>query len=288
MGLISRVKNILFSYKKQCQINHITGDVHYIALLLHKKKTVLTIHDLEILKRTKGLTHFIIWLFWFYMPAKRVQLITVISEETKRDLLNFVKINPSKIIVIPNCVSANFKPNAPVENPIFTILHIGTKQNKNMERLINAISGINCKLNIVGKLNQVQLDLLLKYNIDYSNKYNLSESELINEYRKCDMLAFVSTSEGFGLPILEAQAVGRPVLTSNISSMPGVAGNAALLVDPYNIEEIRSGILKIMRDDDLRKKLASKGFDNIKKYSAESVAMEYANLYNKIAAQRKQ
>jgi glycosyltransferase involved in cell wall biosynthesis len=283
IGFINRWRNVIFCSKNQSQVNHITGDIHYVAFFQKKKRTILTIHDLEILKRTKGIKHFIIWLFWFYIPVKRVKYITVISNATKSDLLCYVNTKPENIIVIPNCVSDSFMYSEQSNNKKWTILHIGTKQNKNLPNLIEAIKDIDCRLIIIGKINENQLKLLNKYNIDFDNVYNLSNDEIINQYINCNMLSFVSTSEGFGLPIIEAQAVGRPILTSKISSMPEVAGEGALLVDPYNVSEISEGILAIKNNNVLRAKLVENGLENVKKFKAENIALQYAQLYERVA-----
>jgi glycosyltransferase involved in cell wall biosynthesis len=86
------------------------------------------------------------------------------------------------------------------------------------------------------------------------------------------------------MPILEGNAVGRPVITSNIYSMPEIAGDAAILVDPYNIEEIRNGIVRIINDKIYRDQLVQNGFINIKRYNAHLVANKYFKLYCEIAA----
>jgi glycosyltransferase involved in cell wall biosynthesis len=84
------------------------------------------------------------------------------------------------------------------------------------------------------------------------------------------------------MPILEAQSVGRPVITSNILSMPEVGGGAALYVDPLNIDEISSAIQKVKDDSVLREKLKLKGFDNVKRFNADYIANQYEALYKDI------
>ena len=103
------------------------------------------------------------------------------------------------------------------------------------------------------------VDKLKEYGIPYSYLSGISDEEMIRQYQLADIIVLPSTYEGFGMPILEAQAVGRPVLTANISSMPEVAGDAACLVDPYNVMEIRDGILRIISDDEYRRGLSNQG-----------------------------
>jgi len=94
----------------------------------------------------------------------------------------------------------------------------------------------------------------------------------------------VSTYEGFGLPIVEANAVGRPVITSNVCSMPEVAGDAAFLVDPFDVEDIRRGVLLLINDSHLRRDLVRRGFLNVRRFSIESVATQYRSLYDELSS----
>jgi glycosyltransferase involved in cell wall biosynthesis len=91
-----------------------------------------------------------------------------------------------------------------------------------------------------------------------------------------------STLEGFGMPIIEAQAMGRVVITSNVSSMPDVAGKGALLVDPLNINAMQSALEKILSDESLRKQLIEYGFENIKRFDATTVSEMYLELYQSL------
>lgn len=285
-GLVNRVLSCFEVRGKQNQVNHITGDVHFIAFLMEKQRTILTIHDLEVLSRLKGLQRYIVKLFWFTLPVKRVKYITVISEFTKQEFLKVVRVKPEKIVVIYDCVSPDIKPFPAAfnkEKP--NILHIGTAHNKNLERLIEAIDGMHVTLTIVGRLRDHHKALLLHHEIDYQNYVNLPYSEVIQRYQEADIVAFVSLYEGFGMPIIEAQSVGRPVITSIVTSMPEVASNSALLVDPEDVCQIRSAIKQLINNEKLRKDLVKKGFQNVKRFTPKTIARQYADLYEKMALQ---
>ena len=111
---------------------------------------------------------------------------------------------------------------------------------------------------------------------------------LIEKYRSADMVAMCSTHEGFGMPILEAQATGRVVLTSNCSSMPDVAGAGALLVDPYSVTSMKEGIQKLCTDAELRNQLILEGFKNTQRFLPEEIAKQYLALYKRLVPEDKQ
>ena len=88
--------------------------------------------------------------------------------------------------------------------------------------------------------------------------------------------------EGFGVPILEANALGRPVITSTTTAMPEVAGEGAVLVDPYKPEEIRQAVQRLIEDDAFRMDLVKKGYQNVQRFKPEMVAAKYEELYKRV------
>ena len=287
-GIWPRLLNMMDAARHQGTVNHITGDVHYLALALAKRRTLLTIHDCAALERLRGWRRTLLKLFWFSLPIWRSQLVTVISESTRRELLRHVRCDAAKIRVVPNCVGADFVPVPKAFNSVEPqILHLGTGANKNLERLARAISGLPCRLNILGQLSQAQEQTLAVAKIRYTNLPQATDAEVLRAYAECDLVAFVSTYEGFGLPIIEAQATGRPVVTSKILSMPEVAGNAACLVDPLDVESIRQGILKVWHEPDYRARLVAAGFENVKRFTPDAVAAQYAAIYRELADKAK-
>ena len=130
-GFFRRLYNIVEAVFRQGDVNHITGDVHFLTYLLRKKKTILTIHDLVSVERLKGFRRALFLFLWYRLPMRRVSIVTVITESTKRELLNYIKYEPQKIKVVYDCISDDFRPvskdfngNKPV------ILQIGTGKNK--------------------------------------------------------------------------------------------------------------------------------------------------------------
>jgi glycosyltransferase involved in cell wall biosynthesis len=284
-GSIGRLINVVYCLGRQKDINHITGDIHYVACFLKRNRTVLTIHDIEVLNRAKSVKRYFIKLLWYTLPCKMVQYITVISSFTKAELIKNVGVDPEKIIVIPNPVSEQIK-YRPKEhfNEIPIILQIGTKRNKNLDNLILALKEVTCCLWILGKIDARQKYNLEAAGIDYRVFENVTYKKVLELYETCDLVTLVSTYEGFGLPIIEANGVGRPVVTSDVSSMPEVANDAALLVDPYSVQSIKSGILKVINTPSLRDQLVQKGIKNVRRFSIETISKQYINIYNKIQA----
>ena len=268
-------------FKKRSQgINHITGDIHYVSFVLPRKRTLLTVHDLVNVYSNKGIKKIFSWFFWYYLPCKMASKVSCISEFTKNDLIKVSKCNPEKIYVIPNPISDDFTYMPKVFNkskPI--ILHIGTRNNKNLERVIRAIENLSCQLRIIGQLNNNQIKILNDCGVDYINKVRLSDKDIVEEYIQSDIICFPSTFEGFGMPIIEGQKTGRVVITSNIEPMKSIANGGAFLVNPFDIKSIRDGIVSVISDDILREKLITIGSENVKRYSVSEIANSYMNLY---------
>lgn len=274
-------KNISAVKKIDTDIYHITGGIGYYSLFLPTNKTIVTIHDTNHYEDDlKGLKKLVFGYLIYKLPYKNSKFITVVSNHTKNRLVKLFNFNPTKIKVIPNCYPTNFCFSQKEANgSVFKILQIGTKKIKNLERLILAIKGLNVELTIIGKVNNKISTLLKENDINWVNKFDLSQEEIYTEYKNTDLVTLISLCEGFGLPIIEAQIIGRPVITSNRCSMPEVANNSAHIVDPYNIEEIRLGIEKIINDDKYRNLLIEKGLKNVTNYSPNHIASLYENLY---------
>jgi glycosyltransferase involved in cell wall biosynthesis len=287
-GVFKRIYNTLEAALRQGDINHITGDVNYLALLLHKKRTVLTICDCRTMLRLHGFRRRLFQWMWLKLPVSRCSLVSVISEETKREVLRFTSCPESKIRVVPVPVGSEFLPSPKAFNADRPrILQVGTGDNKNLGRLTAALSGIRCKLDIIGPVSFDAKSRLEDAGIVYEWAARLSDAEVAAKYREADLVVFCSTYEGFGMPIVEAQAVGRPVVTSNMLPMSEVAGGAACLVDPYDEGAIRKGILRVIGEPAYRDDLVRSGFENVKRFSAEEIGRLYMQLYRELAIPRR-
>jgi glycosyltransferase involved in cell wall biosynthesis len=279
-GLIPRLRAIREVARLRSDVYHITGDVHFLAFGLPGKRTVITIHDCGFLSAHRGMKSRLLKAFWLDCPTRLCHTITAVSEATRQDILRHTGCDPAKVRVIPTVIARHFRrsPRRPLpERPC--ILHIGLAGHKNFRRHVEALSGLPCQLRIIGKLQPMHHQWLRHHNIAYTHAYNLSEEEMQRAYEHCDLLLFASTLEGFGMPIVEAQTVGRPVVTSTVSSMPEVAGDAACLVDPCDVAAIRAGVLRVIQDAAFREVLVRRGFENVRRFRPETVARQYAELY---------
>ena len=330
-GSLPRYRNVRYAARQAADVHHIVGDSHYLAFGLPPKKTVLTIHDCGTLNRLTGLKRALLKYFWFTGPMQRAAAVTTISQASKDELRKWVGPLADKVVVVPDCVFGEFAYDPkPFNEQCPAVLQVGTKWNKNVERVMEAVAGTGCRVEIVGELSEElktsrgkishglkkmdtdsfsggfpaeksglprkagilkPADLKLKQSEKTEDGGQetvkvlgrLTDEELVQAYRRCDMVVFASLYEGFGLPILEAQAMGRPVITSNFGAMREAAGDGALLVDPYSVEAIREAVLRIKREPALREDLIAKGRENAERFRAEAVAARYAELYRNLA-----
>jgi len=281
---ISVLKNIcyVFQNRNKTGINHITGDIHYCAIALIGCKSILTIHDLSAVYYTKNpIKRFLLKLIWYRIPLLIINKVVCISNHTKENVLAIVKRRVIEVIYQP--VDPLFLPNTKEFNkdkPV--VLQIGTGWNKNLLNVVSALSSITCQLRLIGKLSSEQQEYLKRYHINYSSTSDLNDMEIVEEYKNCDIVCFCSIYEGFGMPPVEGNAVGRCVIASALSPMTEIAGNAACLVNPSDVNSIRGGFLKLISDDNYRNWLILQGFENVKRFQPAYAAKQYLDIYDSL------
>ncbi len=257
--------------------------------LIHPKKSVVTIHDL-------GWKYFPQTFTWFMrnflewstrFAVKNANNIIAVSEATKNDLIEFYQISPNKITVIHHgyeeIAPSNLitKANLPEKYIVF----ISTLQpRKNLEGLIDAfvklkqqLPELPHKLVVVGKPGWKFEGIIRK--IEQNKNFvlylnHVSDAEKSAILSKADLLVLPSFYEGFGMQILEAFSLNIPVATSNISSMPEVAGQAAVYFDPNNINEIKDAIKSVLLDKSMSDCLKNLGRERLKQFSWKKCAQE--------------
>jgi len=266
----------------------------YAIPQIHPAKTVVTIHGLEYryCPECYSLKERLILELNTRSSIKWASKIITPSESTKKDLVELYKVDMDKIKVIyhgANSIKYQVSSIKCQNKESFGILFIGRlEKRKNLVNLIKAfeifrksykLQATSCKLILAGKagFGFTEIKKVIEsssYKKDIILKNYVSEEEKSELYKNASLFVLPSFYEGFGLPILEAMSYGTPVICSNVSSLPEAAGDAALLVDPNNPEEIAEAMKKVFSDDNLRKKMIEKGFENVKKFSWEKCARE--------------
>jgi glycosyltransferase involved in cell wall biosynthesis len=221
-------------------------------------------------------------------PAVRnSEAVITVSQFSRDAICEWARVNECKIINVGNGVSDHFEPNGPVKTfgPRQYFLHVGSdRPHKNLRRIIEAFfnSGLSRDFDFVTTaIPTMELASLVNSNSRAGCVRFLgpvAEEELPALYRGAHGLICASIYEGFGLPIVEAMACGTPVITSSVTSMPEVAGNAAIIVDPYDVEALADGMLKLASDAELRHSLRSRGIERAKMYSWQLTALRVQNI----------
>ena len=265
---------------------HITGDIHFAAIGLRHASVILTIHDLGMLDEGGRIRRALKRLFWLTLPLRSCDHLIAVSHQTKEDIHRRSGYPLEKITVIPSVISPTFRRrDAQKDQPKPQILHIGLADNKNLTGHAKALSGLDVHLRIIGEPSPNQHYMLRSHGIDYSTASKLSEEEIQDEYAQSELLLFCSTLEGYGMPIIEAQTIGVPVITSNRSPMKETSGPGALLADPEDPESIRKAILEILECETTKATLIEKGFENAAAFSASKSASLHAELYDALRRQ---
>lgn len=284
-GALRPLLNLAAARRHAADVHHVTGDTYYVALGLPAERTILTVHDCGYRARTAGGRRLLLETLWYRAPCARARVVTAVSEFTRSELVAHLGVPPQKVVVVPTCISPRFhRVDRPFAARRPTVLQVGTTANKNLERVVAALAPLPCQLRVVGRLSPEQHRLLRASGLSFSWASDLGERELLDEYARADVVAFTSTYEGFGMPIVEGNTVGRPVVTSAAASMPEVAGRAACLVDPLDVAHMREGFRRVFLDRSYRDRLVADGFVNARRFTAAAVAARYLRLYLSVAA----
>jgi glycosyltransferase involved in cell wall biosynthesis len=267
-------------------------------------RTIVTVHDLSFVRVPDAATPRLKAYLDQVVPrsVKRADHVIADSSATKQDIIDIYNIPEEKISVLLSGVSTHFKPemehrpqiqkryNLPEKPYIFSV---GTVQpRKNYERLVRSLAqlhthGYDVDLVIAGgkgwldgPLYQTIIDTGMK---DFVHLIGFADDrDLPMLYSAAECVAFPSLYEGFGFPVLEGMACGTPVITSNVSSLPEVAGDAAIMVDPYNVEMITDALIQVLSDQHLRNNMIQRGFTQAAQFTWEAAATNLLSIYDRV------
>jgi len=277
---------------------------HYVRPLLCTIPSVVTIHDCIHLLFPQYLPNRMAFRYARFVMGSAIRnssIVFTVSEASRADILRFYpSTDPAKVHVVPNAIDAELlvDPGEAERERVreryqirgrFVLFAGNVKPHKNLERLIRAFARVRCQegnedLRLVLIGDDVSRYASLRRTADEAGVRQevrffgfVPHETLAALYRMATVFAFPSLYEGFGLPPLEAMACGTPVVTSRISSLPEVVGDGALLVDPYNEDDIAQGIARLLDDQDLRARLVERGLERAASYSwARSVRQIHA------------
>ncbi|MCB2219893.1 MAG: glycosyltransferase family 4 protein [Bacteroidetes bacterium] len=288
-----------FEYSIPHALNKINPDLFFSPdgyLSLNTRfRSMNVFHDLNFEHYPKDLPYFERKYYQFFFPryARKASRIATVSEYSKTDIEKQYGISADKIDVVYNGANENFRPIEEQEKDTVRQQYAGgfsyfvfvgaLHPRKNLVNLFKAYDQFKqkdqqgIKLMIVGekmwwtsRIREAYEQMNHKEDIIFSGRLGLEE--LIKVVGSALALTYVSYFEGFGIPIVESFYAETPVITSSVTSMPEVAGDAALLVDPFSVESIRDALIKIAGDETLRKKLVEKGRKQRQKFSWQQSA----------------
>ena len=279
-----------------------------LPLLLTGAARVVTIHDAipYVYPQTSTRLDWLIYHVWLPLAVRQADAVITVSEQSRKDILTHLPVLPERVVVVSEAADRRFHPMEPAEvAPILRtydvqqpyILYVGALESrKNLPRLLEAYALLRewspqWRLVIVGarkwKFSPI-FDAVQRLGLETHVTFTgyVEDEHLPALYAGADLFAFPSLYEGFGLPVLEAMACGTPVVTSNASSLPEVAGDAALLVDPYDVEQIAQAMWLVLSQPALAAALREKGLARAAQFSWERTARETIAVYERVLAGR--
>jgi glycosyltransferase involved in cell wall biosynthesis len=283
---------------------------HYVLPPLTPCRSVVTIHDCIHLRFPQYLPNRLAYAYArasLWTATHRAARVITVSEASKRDILRYFHVPESRIDVIYNAIDDRFwEPPSGDQmervrqryqlNSRFILYAGNIKPHKNLERLIEAFHILrqdpslkDVQLLIIG--DEVSKYAMLRRAVHRHKLHKyvrffgfVSHETLAALYRLADVFVFPSLYEGFGLPPLEAMASGTPVVTSNVSSLPEVVGEAALMIDPYEPQAIADAIRRVLAEPELRATLRVRGLARAREFSWERSIRRVREIYGEVLA----
>lgn len=263
-------------------------------------KKIVTIHDLIFMRFPKFYSYFDrnIHFYKFKKACEQADLIIAISEQTKIDIINFLKIPSEKIRVVYQGCHQTFKERKDFEFlektkfkfnlPDRFILNVGTiEERKNLLNIVKSISKSDINLVVIGKKTKYSKKVqkaIRENNLDQQVYFltDVSVEELSAIYQLAEIFVYPSLFEGFGIPIIEALFSGTAVITSNLSSLPEAGGSSAVYIDPLNIDDLRAKIFLLYNNQSERDRRAEEGLKFVQKFNDKVIAQNIMSVYQQV------
>jgi glycosyltransferase involved in cell wall biosynthesis len=277
-----------------------------MAPLFYGGASLVHIHDLCFVVNPQWYSYMFHTVYNVVIPrlARKATRVVTNSNNSRNDLLQFCRLDAKKVNLVYWAVDDIFSNHSPTTEvsansiegemiPDDYILYVGSMEpRKNIPTLIEAYEkmrtdnpNIKTKLVLIGGESPLFADVRLKikkYTDDVVFKGFVNDQMLVEYYRRATVVAYPSLYEGFGLPPLEAMASGVPVVTSNTSSIPEVVGDAALMISPYDHNQLATTLAKVINDSDLRRFLSQRGIEQVRRFNWYRVARNILGIYSEI------
>lgn len=278
------LQNIVFAKANQGAINHIIAPSECYLLPFLKGKKIITFHDLGTLYASRNRLLKLLKVLLYIKPAEYfADSITFVSKYTFDEFTQQEwHKNRNKVVIYNSYDDRLIYDDVSRQEVKSAILHIGTGKRKNLEAVIAAVKGFDIKLLIVGRLSGDQQKMLNENNIVFENYYDIPYSEIVHLYNRASIVSFPTFYEGFGLPVIEAQVMHKPVFASKIPIIEEVGRDAVCYVDPYSTASIRDAISNLLYNQRYRDSLIEKGVENAKRFSSSTILDSYASLYTNV------
>ena len=273
-----------------------------LAPLFYNGRSMVHIHDLCFVVNPQWYSFSFHTVYNLVIPrlARKSTRVITNSNNSRNDLLQFCRVEAERVALIYWAVDQTFTEEMPAEPLDATdfpeggyILYVGSLEpRKNIRTLVEAYEklrtdhpNLNTKLILIGGESPLFADVRLKikkYKGDVVFKGFVNDRTLREYYRNAEVVAYPSLYEGFGLPPLEAMASGTPVVTSNTSSIPEVVGEAALMVSPYDVDQLARSLASVLLSEELRTSLRQKGLEQVRKFNWHRVARNILGVYYEV------